>query len=597
VLHKIGLYIRVSTEEQASNPEGSIKSQEQRLRTHADFKNLENPFGEVARVFVDRAKSGKDTNRPELQKLLAAVASREITLVMVTELSRLSRSIKDFSQMWELMRLHGRGFLSLREQFDTTSAAGEMVMYTIANIAQFERRQTSERIAANFEARAERGLFNGGSIPLGYVLDPNRRGHLAIEPEQAELIRLIFRTFLVEGTLSATGRKLNKSGIALPKKRAAGGAKPRVGHLTPSSVYRILTNAAYMGVRVFKSGNTTRSSAACWDPIVSVADFEKAQTMLKENLQRNKRAMSRRFPFLLSGLVECAACRDRMPGKSATGKCAKIPYYAHGWSLKKAAYSDKAKNPCAGPVRILASIVELLVWEKVLEVLHQPARARAILAKAHEAHSTNDTSAETAKLKAKLLNIDAQLEALAEHLASIPKGVSTAPIYAQMKKLEENKVLVRDQVNELDHLRDDSAIPVDLNTYLTFSQALKRGLQNLGDEAKAAIVRHMVAKVEILPESIGIHFKVGKTEIVLPPDEESPVACLSGENVLPFAHSDLAASEKSKTPTFFKKWCSTTLLNGGGGARVVEHLSVGEVYPVSWKWQVRSPMKATSFSG
>jgi DNA invertase Pin-like site-specific DNA recombinase len=167
VLHKIGLYIRVSTEEQASNPEGSIKSQEQRLRTHADFKNLENPFGEVTRVFVDRAKSGKDTNRPELQKLLAAVASRKITLVMVTELYRLSRSIKEFSQMWELMRLHGCGFLSLREHFDATTAAGELVMYTIANIEQFKRRQTSDHIAANFDAGDERGLFIGGSILFG----------------------------------------------------------------------------------------------------------------------------------------------------------------------------------------------------------------------------------------------------------------------------------------------------------------------------------------------------------------------------------------------------------------------------------------------
>src|ERR1700722_9272529 len=93
--HKIGLYIRVSTEEQASNPEGSIKSQEQRLRQAVGFRNQEKPFGEVTRVFIDRAKSGKDTNRPELQSLLSAIRAKEIDLVMVTELSRLSRSIKD----------------------------------------------------------------------------------------------------------------------------------------------------------------------------------------------------------------------------------------------------------------------------------------------------------------------------------------------------------------------------------------------------------------------------------------------------------------------------------------------------------------------
>lgn len=194
-LQKIGLYIRVSTEEQASNPEGSIKSQEQRLRAHVDLKNMEAPFGEVAQVFIDRARSGKDTNRPELQRLLKTIVSKDVTMVMVTELSRLSRSIKDFSEMWELMRSHGCEFQSLREQFDTTSAAGEMVIYTIANIAQFERRQTSERISANFLARAERGLYNGGAVPMGYEMDPEKKGYLKIIEKEAKVIKEVFKTF------------------------------------------------------------------------------------------------------------------------------------------------------------------------------------------------------------------------------------------------------------------------------------------------------------------------------------------------------------------------------------------------------------------
>src|SRR5262245_43906629 len=117
--HQIALYVRVSTEEQAENPEGSIKSQEQRLRAQVELRNSEAHFGEITGVYIDRAKSGKDTNRAELQRLLKAIQRREITLVMVTELSRLSRSIKDFSEIWELMRANGCEFLSLREQFDT----------------------------------------------------------------------------------------------------------------------------------------------------------------------------------------------------------------------------------------------------------------------------------------------------------------------------------------------------------------------------------------------------------------------------------------------------------------------------------------------
>ena len=197
--HRIGLYVRVSTEEQAENPEGSIKSQEQRLRQQIQFRNAEGNFGEVAGVFIDRAKSGKDTNRPELQRLLQAIRMREITLVMVTELSRLSRSIKDFCEIWDLMRANGCEFQSLREQFDTTSAAGEMVLYTIANIAQFERRQVSERVTANLQARSQRGLYNGGIIPFGYKSIAEKKGYLAVDEDQAPIVRQAFAAFLEQG--------------------------------------------------------------------------------------------------------------------------------------------------------------------------------------------------------------------------------------------------------------------------------------------------------------------------------------------------------------------------------------------------------------
>lgn len=184
-VHQIAFYIRVSSEEQAENPEGSIRNQEQRLRTTVELKNnIEGDFGEVAGVFIDRAKSGKDTNRPELQRLLNAIRRKEVNLVMASELSRLSRSIKDFSEIWELMQAHGCGFLSLRENFDTTTAAGEMVLYTVANIAQFERRQVAERTSANMQARAIRGLYNGGMVPLGYKLIPERKGILMLIPSR-----------------------------------------------------------------------------------------------------------------------------------------------------------------------------------------------------------------------------------------------------------------------------------------------------------------------------------------------------------------------------------------------------------------------------
>ncbi len=561
-LHKIGLYVRVSTEEQASNPEGSIKSQEQRLRAHVDLKNFEKPFGEVAKVFIDRAKSGKDTNRPELQRLLKSLVSREITMVMVTELSRLSRSIKDFSDMWELMRAHRCEFLSLREQFDTTSAAGEMVMYTIANIAQFERRQTSERISANFHARAQRGLFNGGSVPLGYKMNPERKGYLLVVEEEAAIVRDLFKTFLEEGVVSLAGKKLNAKRYSIPKKRAAGGACPRLGYFTVGNMYRILTNSSFIGVRTFLVNGVEQTSKACWDPIIDEETFNKAQALLKKNHRRNKTTMNSRFPFLLSGLVSCATCGDRMPGKSAHGKKLKIPYYAHGWTTTRASVNGDAKHQCTGPIRILANIIEPFVWDKVVHLLGDPFRAKRIVDEAKRLHGHNGRAEDFERLKAKIVNIDSQTEALAEHLSQIPKGVSPTPIFNQMRKLEETKETLRGELGEIERALEESAMPVDLASYEEFLAALKRGLNTIGEGAKAEIIQKLVSKVEIHPDSATVFYRVSKGETR--PPEVAPL----GEPKATSPSPEGGEGQKVETPTFFKNWGSTTCFFGGGGGTV-----------------------------
>lgn len=138
-------------------------------------------------------------NRLELQRLFKAIAARDINMVMVSEASRLSRSIKDFSQIWEFMQAHGCGFLSLRENFDTSTAAGEMMLYSIANFAQFERRQTSKRVSAGFLSRAQRGLWNGGVLPLGYEPDPDKKGSLRIIEKEAKTVQSAFQALLAHG--------------------------------------------------------------------------------------------------------------------------------------------------------------------------------------------------------------------------------------------------------------------------------------------------------------------------------------------------------------------------------------------------------------
>lgn len=193
--YKICLYIRVSTEEQAENPEGSIKSQECRLREFVKHKNSFESFGEIIEVYCDAGISAKDTNRPAFQKMMDDIKTGKINMVLITELSRLTRSIRDFANLVELFDELGCQIYSLKDQFDSSTAVGSFSMFLMANLAQFERKQIGERISANFLSRAKRGLYNGGSVPLGYRVSGKRDGRLEVVESEAAVVRQIFKTF------------------------------------------------------------------------------------------------------------------------------------------------------------------------------------------------------------------------------------------------------------------------------------------------------------------------------------------------------------------------------------------------------------------
>ena len=186
--HKIGVYIRNSDEKQDVD-EGTIKNQRLRLGEWVEYKNKTQPqFGEIKEYYEDRSLSGKDMKRPALKRLLNDVQKGQITLILVNELSRISRNTRDFSEIWDFLKTHQCQFISLRENFDTSNAAGEMMLFGLANFAQFERRQTQERVALSHLSRAKRGLYCGGALPLGYKPVPDKPGYLAIVPEQAKAV-------------------------------------------------------------------------------------------------------------------------------------------------------------------------------------------------------------------------------------------------------------------------------------------------------------------------------------------------------------------------------------------------------------------------
>lgn len=118
--YKICGYVRVSTEEQAESPEGSFKNQEERIRLAVRHKQENGMSVELVNVYVDAGLSAKDMKRPALQRMLTSARKGEVDLIILTELSRLSRNTKDFCEMWEFFEEHNCEFQSLREHFRTS---------------------------------------------------------------------------------------------------------------------------------------------------------------------------------------------------------------------------------------------------------------------------------------------------------------------------------------------------------------------------------------------------------------------------------------------------------------------------------------------
>ena len=506
---KIASYIRVSTEEQAENPEGSIRNQEERIKDAVQYRNRSGNYGEIVQTFIDPGISAKDMKRPQLQAMLKAIRSGEVNLVIVTELSRLSRNTRDFIQIWDLMREVGCRFSSLREDFDTTNAAGELVLFQLMNLAQFERRQTSERVEANIAARAKRGLYNGGTVPVGYRTIPDKPGYLEIDPEMATVVKEAFAAFLREGSLAPAAKWLNDNAYRLRKDLEGGGSLKRVGHFTVDNLQAILRLKAYIGIKTFTVKCEAFEATAVWPAIIDEVTFARAGKILTDNRHRLKPHKIHKLPYLLTGLTCCAKCGDIMVGKSATGNGGKVGYYEHAWATKRDATLTKKMFKC-DPHRVPSKKLEPLVWQKFLSFINDPDFVRDVLTKVREFHEANPSRKEEARLKAKVFGLNSQMDGLAERLSELPKGISAGPIYKQMQKLEE---LLNQHKSELEKLKTNSQGSADrvvnLQDFDAFTKRYRKlTFEELTVDQKKQLLKRFIHKIEIGVDAVKIHFIV-----------------------------------------------------------------------------------------
>ena len=181
-----GLYLRVSTERQAQIKEGSLDTQ---LGTLKKFCEIKSSHGteewEVAEVYREEGKSGKNTDRPEYQKMIQDIKQGKLNVILCTKIDRIHRSLMDFYRLHELLEKHNVAFVSLNENWDTSTPMGRFGLKLTLAVAELEREQTSQRTREKLAWRAEEGLWNGGQI-LGYDIDPDNKGVLKVNSDRGQ---------------------------------------------------------------------------------------------------------------------------------------------------------------------------------------------------------------------------------------------------------------------------------------------------------------------------------------------------------------------------------------------------------------------------
>lgn len=310
----VALYVRVSTGYQVDKD--SLPFQKQELRNycrhvlHIEENRLE--------VFEDAGKSGKNTKRPAFERMMTKVKAGLVSHVIVYKIDRISRNLVDFSLMYDDFKYNRVTFISLNEQFDTSSAIGEAVLKIILVFAELERKLTSERVKDIMIGRANEGKWNGARVPYGWDWDSVACRPVHSEKE-APFARAMYEMYL----------EVQSTGKIRDYNNAHGVPTKRGGEWTSKTVSDFLRNPLNKGDYRYnyresakgrkKPENEVVYLEGVFDPLVDPELWDKVNKIMDSN--RDKRNMGGLHPIekncnIFAGLIRCSVCgADYLVGK------------------------------------------------------------------------------------------------------------------------------------------------------------------------------------------------------------------------------------------------------------------------------------------
>lgn len=299
---KAALYIRVSTSHQIDKD--SLPFQREELINYSKYALDIDKY----EVFEDAGYSAKNTIRPAYQDMMRRIRDGEFSHMVVWKIDRVSRNLKDFTEMYDELKESGIIFVSKNEQFDTSSAMGEAMVKIILVFAELERKLTAERVFSIMMNRAEKGLWNGAKAPFGYVWSEENKYPVPCEKE-GPVAKNIYTMYSETKSALEVSRYLNNNGIDTK----------RGGRWTSKTIVDIIRSPFYKGTLRYnyrQGGRGKKKSEGEWiiidnnhDPLVSKDLWKKCNDIMDKNAESISSSSRRKdHVHVFSGLLKCGKC-------------------------------------------------------------------------------------------------------------------------------------------------------------------------------------------------------------------------------------------------------------------------------------------------
>ena len=505
---KAAIYVRVSTEEQATEHKVSIDVQRARCEALCDARGWD-----VADVYVDAGVSGAKEDRPALGRLLRDSAAGRFERVVYLKSDRLARNTRLLLQIWEELEQAGVKVLSVEEGFDTSSPAGQMAITMMAATAQFEREQIRERVRMGKHGMARRGQYPCGISPYGYAYDAATK-QLVIEPAEADVVRRIYRLY-VEGGVSMRGiaRTLNEEHVPTRGLSIRSPDGKRKGWLAPE-ISRILKSTTYKGQWQYGRRHTDRFGkrhANAADEVISVevpaivseGTWELARKRAARNMHHGKGHELGLF-YLLRGLLFCDECGRpfKAIGKAAGAKKRDKRGNVYTIRSEYRAYGCRGQDQhphiyaCRTPKTVRAELLEEPVWAAIERALRDPELLKAAAeARIGELHAAESSGADLiAKRRRQLANAERERDGVIS-LAARGK-ISEDDLATRLARLDEDMAMWQEEMSRLVDAADWRGRTEEVTTLLQeFCHDIGPTLDVMTREERRELLHTLVDKV------------------------------------------------------------------------------------------------------